>query len=767
MSAHFFQALYCPPLDASLVAAIANDEGQTLQSAREVLDALAADAGPSTSSTPPRSSASSSPRQADTGSITPGSSSDATSATTAVDIDRMLDEFHLSEKLDHGEDEDARAANLKLTDDEEEPSEGESEQASTSNRSAVLQRSKDDRLKVLPTGAGSDSLAFLSHAFPTRTPEFLQETLADCRGDVGMTIDTLMAIDLVEREEMEDTFSSEAKNGSTSTPDKKGLDYDALAEGSRNVKGKKGRAMRKKAHEDLMRSMGQEVLQPRKGQQTKVTLGDVRQGAKSLPMSASRSARSSRGNVSSHDYAGQQSTEGLTDEELAKRLAKEEDPTAGEAVKDNQWLLTSSVLAQLSTLLDVPPQSVASAYNKASFNLHIAVGRVIDASAADYPTLDSLDEAGSAPSGTAKALVDSLAALAGKSVVMAELALRSTKGRQDAALDLLNLMDVVRDAAGGEKPDELDPLGRLRDGGDVLLPEKKQSTDASSDRAGMSVNVDPLPGESVDLKTLDAARRAGGFARATVAGRNGAPTGQDRAMASLREGATATISFPPGSAATSSSSGSSFIPNATQLMFSEPSYSPSSPARSSRPLSLRQREELISHYRSLAAEYQTRRNTSLLQAGTAWRTASGTNATRGAAFYYADEARRLEAKSRAWSLKAAEELVEYRKAGGGGVGAGRYGGDEGRGGAREGVVDLHGVTVREALSIVSAELNAWWGLPSRSRTSSLTIITGAGRHSPNQVAILTPSVAKWLARQGWRAEVDKSRGVIVVRGLGA
>lgn len=703
----------------------------------------------------------------------------------------MLDEFHLAEKLDadrdagrpEGEDSEAH---LKLTDDEE----GESEAGDVSHLASpgaaprreprpfpAYDESKhtpENTLKSHTTGA-TDSVGFLSHAFPTRTANFLREILSDCQDDVGGAIDTLMAIDLAEREAVE---SVNEVPGPAAANAKKGLDYEALAGGSKagHVKGKKGRSMRKKAEQEYLRSVGQDTA-PVKGPKTKVTLGDVRQGAglhdvargkKPLAQGRSGGNGTPSSGPRSADASFAAELNGLSDYEIAQRLAKEEDPDAGEAVRDNQWLLTSSVLSQMSTLLEVDPMAVTSTYNKSSFNLHIAVGRLIDSSATAYPSLQSLEEAGGAPQGTAKALADSLSALSGKSVEMTSLCLRATKGRQDATLDLLNLLDVVKEATTSEVPDELDPLGRLRgDLGEDAADKKRESAKAESSQRGVTVEAggqDPLPSESSGLnpRTLHNAQRGGKFARAAVAGQqaaNAQPTGQAKAMAALNSPAQAAVSFPPSAGAVG------HIPTATQLMFSgggsgSTSASATSTTAGFTPRTIREKEDAIKYYKSLAAEYQQRRDDCLTQASSAWRTSNTRN--KSAAFYYADEARRLDLKSRAFNLKASQALVDFRKA--------NRGEDvyttTANAGSRSGVVDLHGVTVREALSIVQDELNEWWSLPSSASSSrkSLTIITGAGKHSPGQVAILTPSVAKFLQREGWRADVDRSRGVIIVRG---
>lgn len=594
-------------------------------------------------------------------------------------------------------------------------------------------------------GNGADGAYFLLHAFPMRTKEFLTDTLAACHGDVGMTVDTLMAIDLAEREEAEEAARAALppRQPSPSSPSTKGLDYEALARGGSSIKGKKGRAMRRKAHDDYLRSIGADTG-PGRDAITRVTLGDVRQGG-STPRTTHTPRRSMEHQRSPVDEAAQLAQAGLSDFEIARQLSKADDPEAGEPVKDNQWLLSSSILSQLTDLLDIDSHQVSSAYNRSGFNLHIAVGRLIDASADQYPTLSTLDSAGDCPEGTAESIVRSLASVAGKGVAVTALCLRATKGKQDATLDLLNLMDVVRDAAGGERPDELDPLGKLRHPDHVSGPSKPAP--ALSSQQGVSVDaaaLNPKPGETVDLEAIHRAQQAGGFSRAAIAGRNNPSTtasGQAKAMLSVREGSTPTVSFPPSAAQVNLDS----IPSATRLMFNNGAEPPALRANGQR--TIRDREVAIARAQELASDYHARRNRCLMQASTAWRS-SPTN--RGAAFYYADEARRLEAKSRAWSLRAAEELVAYRQAGSS-VGV-----------SRPGVIDLHGVTVREALSIVGEELNSWWSKPGK--REPLTIITGAGRHSPNQVAILTPSVAKYLQREQWRADVDRNRGVIVVRG---
>ncbi|KAL9933815.1 hypothetical protein V8E36_007473 [Tilletia maclaganii] len=192
---------------------------------------------------------------------------------------------------------------------------------------------------------------------------------------------------------------------------------------------------------------------------------------------------------------------------------------------------------------------------------------------------------------------------------------------------------------------------------------------------------------------------------------------------------------------------------------------------------------------------------------------SSTKALRGhAAWYYADEARRLDAKARSWGLKAAQALVEERKlahaalhhrssrapalvaGGGGGLRAAPMLGERERN-----VIDLHLLTTAEALAVVKEEIDKWWWSTPRGASSSalapsrlqqhsssasaqrssaagsgsyigfgpgpLYIITGIGKHSRGNVAVLRPAVCGWLKRNGWEFEEDAPRGRIVVKGF--
>ncbi|CAD0087717.1 unnamed protein product [Aureobasidium vineae] len=87
-------------------------------------------------------------------------------------------------------------------------------------------------------------------------------------------------------------------------------------------------------------------------------------------------------------------------------------------------------------------------------------------------------------------------------------------------------------------------------------------------------------------------------------------------------------------------------------------------------------------------------------------------------------------------------------------------------------IDLHGVTVENAVRIARQRTNAWWNglgenkvngrVGADQRASGFRIITGVGRHSAGGKGVLGPAVKKGLEQDGWRLEVNS--GAITVRG---
>jgi hypothetical protein len=85
------------------------------------------------------------------------------------------------------------------------------------------------------------------------------------------------------------------------------------------------------------------------------------------------------------------------------------------------------------------------------------------------------------------------------------------------------------------------------------------------------------------------------------------------------------------------------------------------------------------------------------------------------------------------------------------------------------VLDLHGVSVQDAVRIASERVWDWWESLGDSkymrgaRPPGYRIVTGVGRHSHDGTSRLGPAVGKSLAREGWRVEIDE--GVLTVVGI--
>ncbi|KAJ0426379.1 hypothetical protein BJY00DRAFT_272060 [Aspergillus carlsbadensis] len=88
-------------------------------------------------------------------------------------------------------------------------------------------------------------------------------------------------------------------------------------------------------------------------------------------------------------------------------------------------------------------------------------------------------------------------------------------------------------------------------------------------------------------------------------------------------------------------------------------------------------------------------------------------------------------------------------------------------------LDLHGVSVQDAVRITNSRVGQWWdslgdskymrGGDREAAQGGYRIITGMGRHSHDGTSRLGPAVGKMLAREGWKVEVGQ--GVLTVVGV--
>lgn len=155
--------------------------------------------------------------------------------------------------------------------------------------------------------------------------------------------------------------------------------------------------------------------------------------------------------------------------------------------------------------------------------------------------------------------------------------------------------------------------------------------------------------------------------------------------------------------------------------------------------------------RGSAAGYRVAANQSFEQAAAAYRR-SKSDRLYGAVAAYHSEVGRERAKA-AKELQAAEadSLVA--------------------GQSSPNVLDLHGVSVQDAVRIANAKTHSWWeGLGDSKYApggggavrAGFRIVTGLGSHSKNHAPRIGPAVSKMLIREGWRIEIG--HGELIVTG---
>jgi len=143
------------------------------------------------------------------------------------------------------------------------------------------------------------------------------------------------------------------------------------------------------------------------------------------------------------------------------------------------------------------------------------------------------------------------------------------------------------------------------------------------------------------------------------------------------------------------------------------------------------------------------RSNAYTQAQSAHRKSKSNHLMGGAAAYYSSVGRDASASLRRHEAAAADSLVTSQ--------------------SKPGEVDLHGVTVKDAVSITRARIETWWEREGREWSrqgkvmgGGLRVITGAGRHSEGGKGKLGPAVGGMLVKEGWKVEIGD--GVVEVVG---
>ncbi|KAK6512238.1 hypothetical protein TWF481_001129 [Arthrobotrys musiformis] len=137
-----------------------------------------------------------------------------------------------------------------------------------------------------------------------------------------------------------------------------------------------------------------------------------------------------------------------------------------------------------------------------------------------------------------------------------------------------------------------------------------------------------------------------------------------------------------------------------------------------------------------ATDHAAARNEAYNKASAAYRRSKSDHLMGAVATYYAEEGKNHGTRLKAYSDMAAEALVEENSS--------------------EYTLDLHGVTVQQALKIVNERVTSWWVRTNSNDSRAVTpfnIITGVGTHSRGGQSRLGPAVSKMLIKGNWKIEV--------------
>jgi len=149
----------------------------------------------------------------------------------------------------------------------------------------------------------------------------------------------------------------------------------------------------------------------------------------------------------------------------------------------------------------------------------------------------------------------------------------------------------------------------------------------------------------------------------------------------------------------------------------------------------------------LAGVYRHARDEAFQKAAASYRRSKSDRFMGGVAAVYAEQGHEYHARTKEYENRAAEQYVTENSG--------------------EGVLDLHGVTVSQAVKIASERTTRWWAEVQPDADGRgfqpFRIVTGMGRHSTNGEAKLTPAVSRMLQRGGWR--IGAGRGEILVYGV--
>lgn len=151
---------------------------------------------------------------------------------------------------------------------------------------------------------------------------------------------------------------------------------------------------------------------------------------------------------------------------------------------------------------------------------------------------------------------------------------------------------------------------------------------------------------------------------------------------------------------------------------------------------------------AFAAANTLARQTAFTQASAAYRKSKSDPLMGAAAGYYSSVGRDHDAKVKKYFAAAADALVDSQSS------------------RRE--LDLHGVSVKDAVRIARERVTAWWVALGDAKVAGASktefrIVTGMGRHSEGGRGRLGPAVGKMLVREGWKIEIGE--GLLAITGV--
>ncbi|KAI9759260.1 MAG: hypothetical protein M4579_002469 [Chaenotheca gracillima] len=176
----------------------------------------------------------------------------------------------------------------------------------------------------------------------------------------------------------------------------------------------------------------------------------------------------------------------------------------------------------------------------------------------------------------------------------------------------------------------------------------------------------------------------------------------------------------------------------------------SSPATRSASSSAKTKRSSLADATALANSYNVARHSAFTQASAAYRKGKSQPLMGAAASYYSGLGRDYDAKAKQYGAAAADALVDAQSSGS--------------------ELDLHGVSVKDAVRIASDKVSTWWAELGDARYGARAssgpryrIVTGVGRHSEGGKGRLGPAVGRMLLKQGWKVEIGE--GVLIITGL--